>query len=101
MEKFYWVDGDGFIKLLAANGYVWSIGESPVGSGENINEKFIVPGYSYVPVIDYDAKTLKLYPLEIYAPNSPTADREKFKAITDKCGDFDDLKHDVEAACQK
>lgn len=85
MEIFYWVDGLEFVSLLKKHGYCWKSGNELIGSGKCIYEKIMEEGYSYVPVIDHENKTVGLYPLEIYAPNSPTRDDEKFKKIADRC----------------
>lgn len=97
MTKYYWINGNEFIGLLKEHGYKWQ-GGGNVGEGGGL-EKYIPDEYAHVPAIDHQKKILSIFPLEIYAPGSPTRDNEKYQKIVDMCGDLEDLKNDLAAAC--
>lgn len=94
MEKLYWMNGIKFVGLLKKHGYAWQ-GGGKVGSGTSIMEQIIKDAYAYVIAVNHVKKTLGIYPLEIYAPGSPTADAEKYKKVVDRCGNFADLENDL------
>lgn len=94
MEKLYWINGIKFIELLKKHGYTWQSGEK-VGSGTSIVEKIIKDAYAHVIAVNHVKKTLGIYPLEIYAPGSPTENAEKYQKVVDRCGDFADLENDL------
>ena len=100
MERLYWMNGIAFVGLLKTYGYKWQSGQN-VGSGTNTMELNINDKYAYVIGVNLLKKTLGIYPLEIYAPESPTANAEKYKEIVDKCGSFDDLKNDLASVSAK
>lgn len=100
MERFYWINGIGFVGLLKKYGYTWQSGEN-VGNGKSIIERIIEDAYAHVIVVNHVKKTLGIYPLEIYAPGSPTADAEKYNRVVDMCGSLDDLKNDLLSVCVK
>lgn len=94
MERLYWINGIGFVALLKKHGFTWQGGEK-VGSGKSIIEQIMDDAYAYVIAVNHAKKTLGIYPLEIYAPDSPTANAEKYKRIVDLCGNFNDLETDL------
>lgn len=100
MERLYWINGISFVGLLKNCGYQWQSGQN-VGCGTNIMEQCLDDAYAYVIGVNHFKKTLGIYPLEIYAPGSPTADAEKYKRVVDRCGSLDDLKKDLLSVCVK
>lgn len=97
MEKLYWINGIAFVGLLNKYGYKWPGGEI-VGGGMSGMEQMMEDQYAHVISVDHLKKTLRVVPLEIYAPGSPTANAEKYKKIVDICGSLKDLKNDLASA---
>lgn len=96
MESYYWVNGKAFLKPFALYGYTWAgMCTYPVGSGQSVIERSLDDNYAIVIFADHKKKEISCYPLEIYAPGSPTADPEKYQHMVDKCGDIDVLEKDL------
>ena len=101
MEKWYHLIGSKWIDYLNKHGFKWESGKI-VGSRESIIEKVIIEAnnddteYAYVITINFDDRSIKYFPAEIYAKGSPTQDLKKLDEILSRCRTFDDLKKDIE-----
>lgn len=99
MRKMYYLEGTEWIKVLGDANYEWKTGNK-LGSGTDIVERIIKKGNqdkitASVISIDHQYKTVGVFPAEIYAPDSPTADAEKLERILNQCSDYEELKYIV------
>lgn len=91
MKQMYLINGNSWLKLLQEHGYTWgSIHGDPVGSG-TIGESCVDNQHSYCFTLDHTEKVVCWFPLEIYAPDSPTANKEKFDYFVAKCASEEEL----------
>lgn len=100
MTKMYYVEGIEWIKTLRDADYEWKAGYK-LGDGTSLIERIIKQENqekitANVITIDHQYKTVQVFPAEVLAPGSPTADAEKLEKVLNQCGDFEELKKDLE-----
>lgn len=96
-RAMYLVEGEDWFYHLQKYGYHWGNTHGDlVGSGA-IGERDINNGSSYCIVVDTKEKSVSWFPLEIYAPESPIANKEKFDYYVAKCLSDSDLIKNIKA----
>lgn len=100
MNKMYYLIGSEWIQSLAEQGYKWASGQL-LGNRECICERMIIEDnanekkYTSIITLDLNKKEVRIFPAEIYAEGSPTANKEKLDKILSMCGDLEDLIKDI------